>query len=893
MAMTGPLSTFTKEQWLCYAAVGVSLLLLFAAGPPTPAAGTDTQPSAARERTVVFPIVAERSPLRANWQDYEGGRNVFAPPGKTRLPLPELPLPHPPIEAPALPPFSPHPDLRSLFQDTKWPGLFVDAAKPPIPAADVDLAHWQAAAALAIPVVSPPKDMRGEFVPGREFDEVRLLDETNRVVRGRIPDKEGTGAQKDIVTVIDEQNRVQRFPRNKVSIIYSQTFQQKYLEDAKNVGDSIRDRLALARWCVKLGMIPEAKTEYEFLCRRKQDEFAALDELVELYLADLEFEKAVELLESSLQRVQSKDKITRVQVRLGGVWERLGIHDRALAEYEQAFPSVTEAGVLRGRVLYRKGALREAVDALNEALRLPIPAENVGPLGYALRGLARMRLSASPEGLKAALADFDEALRRLPREPHARTGRAVVRAVQGDYKGAMEDLAAALASDQYHAPAWINMAILLIGRGALEEAEACIAAGLRRCPGAHDLHSLRGIVKLARSKSEEAAADFEASHRVSRDNYYAHYGQGIVHLRAGRFAEAERSLVEAIKRGFYFTPSYYNAAVSNMRAGELATAEALLRELIRQKPGHRDAIVALTLLQLRQGRIAEARTTFGEVVDRIAGNPTLLYLHGYITFSGDDPNVERQVMRARDQMLDAAAAGSASATAVIRELNEWLATYVLFHEQFAREDGPRIGAGWNQNDSPEAFPIRIVKERCRFHSGRSAGESTDLLYFSLEREIPGKDFRSVEATFYPTVVRKLDAFGVALLIHQGSAGFRGPAARLRFDPALGRPVLSFVPSVAEDQLRKEARWVTSPLPIVLDSDEIRLRMILYREEGGSFIGLDVYDKSKKDWVAAVQRQGFQAPSTSFKLAFFVRTRMNAEYELEVDNVRVLERKADE
>lgn len=892
--MKGFAERFTKEQWLCFSVAGLCLVLIFAGGPSAPAAGADIQVSAPRERTVVFPIVAERTPLRPTWKDYDGGRNVFEPPGKTRLPLPELPLPDPPMEAPALLPFSPFPEMRSLFQDSKWPGLFVEMVRPPIPADKFDLSQWQAVSALTFPVFPAPKDMRNEFVPGREFDELRLLDETNRVIRGRIPDREGTGAQREIVTIIDEQNRVQRFPRNKVSVTYSQTFQQKYLEDTKGLGgDALRERLALARQCVKLGMIPEAKQEYEFILRRKIDEFAALDELVEMYLADLEFEKAIELLEEALRRIESKDKITRVQFRLGRVWERLGILDRALIEYEQAFPSVPEAGILRGRVLYRKGALREAVDALNEALRLPVPFENLAPLGYALRGLGKMQLAASPEGLKAAAADLEEALRRFPAEPHARNGRAVIRAIQGDFKGAMEDLAAALASDQFHAPAWINMAILLIGRGALDEAEACILAGLQRCAGAHELHSLRGIIRIVRGKADEASADFEASHRVGRDNFYAHYGLGVVHLRAGRFLEAQKALVEAIKRGFYFIPSYYNAAVANMRAGDSATAEALLRELLRHRPGDRNAVVALTLLLLREGRVTEARSVFGEVVDRIAGNPTLLYLNGYITYSGEETNVERQVLRTRDQMLDAAAAGHPHAPGVVRELNEWLATYVLFYEQFAREDSPRIGAGWNQNDSPEAFPIRIVKERCRFHSARVVGESTDLLYFSLEREIPGKDFRSLEATFYPTVVRRLDAFGVALLIHQGSAGFRGPAARLRFDTAVGRPVLSFVPSVSEEQLRKEQRWVTSPLPIVLDPDEIRLRMIVYREEGGAFLGLDVYDRKKQEWVPAISRQGFQVPGTSFKLAFFVRTRMSAEYELELDNVRVLERKTDE
>jgi len=749
--------------------------------------------------------------------------------------------------------------------------------------------------ALTIPVAAPPKDKRNDFVPGREFDEVRVLDETNRVIRGRIPRADPTKPQDPIVLIIDEQNRPQRFPREKVAISFSQTYLQKYLEDAKTVGDVIRDRVRFAKQVFDWGMIPEAKAEFEIVLQRKQDEWESLDKLVELYLADLEFEKAVELLDSVVRRVDGKDKQSKARFRLGGIWERLGLLDKALNEYDQAFPSVIEAGILRGRVLYKKGELKEALEALSEALRMPVPAEQMAPLGYALRGLTRLQLNASPEGLKAALADLDESLRRLATEPGALNGRGVVRSIQGDYKGGMEDFAASLKNDPYHAPAWINMAILLVARGSLDEAEACIAAGLQRCPGAHELQSLRGVIKLARGKSEEAKADFDASHLIRKDNFFAHYGHGIVHLRGGRFPEAKQSLVEAVKRDFYFSPSYYSAAVANIKAGDLETAESLLREIMRQRPGYRDAIVALTLLLLRQGRIAESQLVFQEIVDKIAGNGNLLYVNGFITYNGDDPNVERRVQQTRDHLLDAAAAGSTHAPGVVRELNEWLATYVLFNEGFSRADSPKVGAGWQEGDHEGVLPIRIVKERVRFSGRGAGGEANDIVYVPLEREVPGKDFYSVEATYYPTVVRKLDAFGLALLIPQGGSGggARGPALRIKFDTALGRPVLAYVANVGEDALRKEQRWVTSPLPFVVNPDEIRLRIVIEREEGGSFIGVHVFDKQKNDWVNAMPRQGYQAPTASFKLSLFVRARMSAEFELELDNVRVLERRSDE
>ncbi|HLG43304.1 MAG TPA: tetratricopeptide repeat protein, partial [Planctomycetota bacterium] len=691
--MSGILSRFSKEQWLCIGSVVTSLVLLLLFMTGGSAGGSDTTPTSARERTVAFPVVTERAALRPRPEDYEGGKNIFAPPGKTRLPLPELPLPEPDIESAALPPFAPAPDLRTLFLESKWPGLFADAAKPAIPAAQVDLAQWQAVSALTLPVAAPPKDKRNDFVPGREFDEVRVLDETNRVIRGRIPRADPTKPQDPIVLIIDEQNRPQRFPRDKVAISFSQTFLQKYLEDAKTVGDVIRDRVRFAKMVFEWGMIPEAKAEFEIILQRKQDEWESLDRLIELYLADLEFEKAVELLDAVVRRVDGKDKQSKARFRLGGIWERLGLLDKALFEYDQAFPSVIEAGILRGRVLYKKGELKEAFEALSEALRMPVPAEQMAPLGYALRGLTRLQLNAGPEGLTAALTDLDESLRRLPTEPGALNGRGVVRAIQGDSKRAMEDFAASLKNDQFHAPAWINMTILLVARGSLDEAEACIAAALQRCPGAHELQALRGVIKLARGKSEEAKADFDASHLIRKDNFYAHYGQGIVHLRGGRFPEAKQSLVEAVKREFYFSPSYYNAAVANIKAGDLATAEALLREIIRQRPGYRDPIVALTLLLLRQGRIAESLLAFQEIVDKIAGNGNLLYVNGFITFHGDDPNVERRVQQTRDHLLDAAAAGSAHAPGVVRQLNEWLATYVLFNEGFARGDSPKVGAG--------------------------------------------------------------------------------------------------------------------------------------------------------------------------------------------------------
>jgi len=132
--MSGIGSRFSKEQWLCLGAVVTSLILLLLFMTGGSAGGADAAPTSPRERTVAFPVVTERAPLRGRPEDYEGGKNIFAPPGKTRLPLPELPLPEPDLEAAALPPFAPTPDLRTLFVESKWPGLFADAAKPGVPA---------------------------------------------------------------------------------------------------------------------------------------------------------------------------------------------------------------------------------------------------------------------------------------------------------------------------------------------------------------------------------------------------------------------------------------------------------------------------------------------------------------------------------------------------------------------------------------------------------------------------------------------------------------------------------------------------------------------------------------------------------------------------------------
>lgn len=916
------LTRFTQEQLLCVGMIPLCALLLWmtSSSASVDASGSVSLPP----RASSFPVVSEWSPLKGDVKVYEPGKTLTAPAGKMRQSIPEIVAPNPTAESLALPMFMPNADLYGLLQSgVKWPHRYLKPAAPPIPAADLDEGALASVLAQKQPEFQIRKDMRDEMEPKEDT----VVDDQNKSHFGQLMERDKSfRPDTDRIILIQKDPKTGQVKQRPfgpglwTGITLSKSYYEHYKEESRKCADNLQARWKLA---VKLieewGMIPEAKVELNMIVDRKPDHMEAIERLVKLHLEALEFEAALQMLDKAVKRVTAPDRVRPLKYWRGVVWQKFGLLDRALVEFHEAYASMPEAGLEKARILRSLKKHKEAVDTANSVLAL----QNVSP-ALLTRTCSLKALCLLEKG--APLAEVsrcvDDAVKYDAANAEALNVRGILKAAASDFKGAHADFAAAIAANQYHSEAWFNLALLYIGGMKTDKANEILAAGMERDPLCAEFYTAQGVADFVKDNLAGARSKFEKALSMQADLFYPQYALGTIDLREDRPDLGLVRFNDAIKLEYYFPPLYYNAALihyttaltydrgrkisekkgeveqaktlARLASGALVTAEALLRKSLDLNPGDRNAIVALSILYLSQNRIAEGNEVLSKIPNDVrADDPMVLFLEGAFVYQGSEPNVETRMTHARAKMQEAAEKGSVEGTEWFKKIDAWLLTYVLLEEQFNRTESGNVGAGWNDNDK-DAFPIEITKQgRCRFSSKiqPNPGANKDSLYMSMERQIPGENFYSMELTFYPARFRKMEMFGVALLAAQPGDN-RGVMVGFQYNTLTDRPRVAVMPSIGEQQLRAPARLsLTWNKDLVVSKEEIRIRIAVNRPpEAPPTLEIKLWDKDKKDWVPCAMGMPYQASGKSFKLSIFARAGLDSDFEFEVDDVIVLERR---
>lgn len=883
------LEHYSKEQLLAVAAFAACVLLLLTQTRGLSGDSGEVRIGNVTARNVLFPRPFEAQFVNPDVSKYDGtGREIFAAPRATRLALPQLRLPEPPLEPPALLPFRPTPRYRELVQKLKWDFLYVDPKRPPIPGAEVEEARTDRLRDLKEPVISRPADQRAEKVKGREYDEV--WQKNGPVIKGTLVAVTGT-----TVVIKDITDRQHTLPATSVEkIIRSLTWEEWYKEESGRLKNDWAGRFNLAKEIYGRGMIPEAKRELEVIARNDPGRIEAVELLVKLCLQDYEFDKAVEVCDAVLRRVDSAEKQARVHYLLGLLWREFGLTDRAIEEFHLGYPGVVDAGFEKGRLLIQAGRLEEAAEFLSNMLRAHGPAGRTAAECLVLRARARWQMGFKDEAKK----DLEEAAKlNATLSAEALNVRGAIKAYEKDYRGAVDDLVAALEQNQYLTDAWINLALLFLGAAKASRAEELLQAALDRDPTSGDVYSLLGICEIVKENLVGAKSYFERSLATERDNFYGMYCTAWVHMRDGDYAGAVDLFGKVIRREFYFVPLYYNAAVGYMKTGQVAQAEALLREVAEMRDRDVAPRIALIILYLNQGKQKKAEEEFARAAARreVAGDPVLSYLNGYLVIGRSYGTIEKRLEEARTHFINAAQLGSEEGRAAATEVAEWLATYVRFDEKFNREAGPKVGGGWSEVES-ELFRIEIADRRCRFFSTAEKQDSPPpgIAYTAIFQQITGEPFYSLEATFYPKETARLREFGAALLYSPTpQAPFTGSAFVLRFDRNESKLVGCICPATNEKMLAEDHPLTLEKLATALNQQEIRVKFLRRQQEQFNYLDIYVWDDGTSQWKLVKQQLPFQGGKDSRVLVMlFARSPQDAAYEFFVDDVRVLERRTD-
>ncbi|MBR0673710.1 tetratricopeptide repeat protein [Neoroseomonas soli] len=237
-------------------------------------------------------------------------------------------------------------------------------------------------------------------------------------------------------------------------------------------------------------------------------------------------------------------------------------------------------------------------------------------------------------------------------------------AMANDPAAAEATLRRALALDPANAVAQFNLALLLTGRGALEEARAALEASLAARPNHPGVLLALGNVHLRQGDAFAAAAAWRQAVAAKPDFAEAHANLGGALADLGQAAEAEAALHRALALSPGLALARHRLGDLLLDRGRTAEAIAALREATARDPKMATAWNSLGLALRADGRHEEAATAFRSA---IAAQPRLTEGHAnlalLLAWMDDAPGATAAASRAVDLAPEDARAHLAVAVA--------------------------------------------------------------------------------------------------------------------------------------------------------------------------------------------------------------------------------------
>ena len=254
---------------------------------------------------------------------------------------------------------------------------------------------------------------------------------------------------------------------------------------------------------------------------------------------------------------------------------------------------------------------RATLPVVQRALRSDEPLVRLGALDAigafdpaARRDLA-LPLVADP--LLAVRIEAARALAALPSPPLLAAERASI-------EGALAEYRAAQAVQGDRAEAHVNLAVLALDDGRLDEAERELQTALRVgpmfVPGYVNLADLR----RAQGRDGEGEELLRRAIALAPDGAAAHHALGLLLIRQKRVPEALRELEKAVELDPDGARYAYVLGIALHSTGSTPRALEMLRRAHERRPSDRDLLVALATISRDAGASVEARSWAGKLV---------------------------------------------------------------------------------------------------------------------------------------------------------------------------------------------------------------------------------------------------------------------------------------
>jgi predicted O-linked N-acetylglucosamine transferase (SPINDLY family) len=160
------------------------------------------------------------------------------------------------------------------------------------------------------------------------------------------------------------------------------------------------------------------------------------------------------------------------------------------------------------------------------------------------------------------------------------------------------------------APAYANLGVALLAKGARAEAAAAFREAIRLKSDYAEAHYNLGTALDVLGPPDEAAAAYRAAIAANPELVEAHSNLGNVLSAQGRLDEALACFRQALALAPERPGLHYNLGNALNDRGALEDAAAAYRTAIGLKPDHADAHANLAIVLMNQGRIEEADAGF-------------------------------------------------------------------------------------------------------------------------------------------------------------------------------------------------------------------------------------------------------------------------------------------
>jgi Flp pilus assembly protein TadD len=198
----------------------------------------------------------------------------------------------------------------------------------------------------------------------------------------------------------------------------------------------------------------------------------------------------------------------------------------------------------------------------------------------------------------------------------------------------LDDFFLAQRSNAERPEAHVNLGIVNVKRGRLEEARRNYDTALRLAPWFLPAHvNLADLLRL-QGRDEEGERVLRQALKIDPGSASVHHALGLLLVREKRGAEALAELEQAAHLAPRTPDFAYTYAIGLHSAGRPEEALAVLRAAQRRSPGARGLLVALVTIHRERGSLREAQAWARKLVEAAPGDPSARALAASLASAG-------------------------------------------------------------------------------------------------------------------------------------------------------------------------------------------------------------------------------------------------------------------